>query len=327
MTNYKDYIIMRKRITLFLAAFFSLAAFAQTDVKVICGNLVNSNGSVPVGIYAIPLTSDDFQVLPVVINPEIKADNGGTIVNGQFHFVNRNSDRQYLYHKFDMNTWQRIGEPEVIESDFKVGDMAYDESENRLWAYFDEEWPNGIHTYSRFGYADADTKEVTILREGDQIKREMMAVCIGPDNEVYAMDPLSRIWKVDKTTGEPTVFLRLGMKYWIGEGHYSETRYAMTYDDEANCFYITLIPNDDLRSLLVSVDVATGEVKEIGEFQHDEEFGALWITTLSTADIQNVADGNNNSDQTVFDLQGSCISAQNAKSGLYINNGKKVIVK
>ena len=318
---------MKRRITLIILAALSVAAMAQSEQRMLMGNLVNSNGRQPIGVYAMPLTSENFSLTPIVTNPEIKADNGGTIVNGQLHFVNRNNDRQYVYHKFDTATWQRIGEPEVMEGDFKVGDIAYDAEADLLWAYFDEEWANGVHTYSRFGYADVNTKDVTILREGDELKREMMAVCIGPDNNVYSMDPLSRIWKVDKTTGEPSVAFRLGMSYWIGESHYSDTRYAMTYDSETNSFYITLIVADDLRSLLMKVDASTGEVSEVGEFNNDEEFGALWIATVSTTGIENAESFATDTDNTIYDIQGRSVEQGKAAHGIYIKNGKKVVIK
>lgn len=191
-------------------------------------------------------------------------------------------------------------------------------------------------------------------RSNPELKYEFnewkLAGCPRENKTVYDLDPISSSYSVEEVriNGQKTLELQLALEFseavaiydnvknkmsvWNAEGEYLQEAVLRTWVDENN-------PNKVIVGLR-GVDIKTpntytiniwegaiGTLEWAAEDYCESRSNPALSYEVSTATSAVEAIGTSGSDSKVFNLQGVCVDSDRLAKGIYIRNGKKVVVK
>ncbi len=206
-----------------------------------------------------------------------RATGAGAWIENELYFVMYQNfwgiDMVYLY-KYDTDTWENQIEQRLTDFSLVASETAIAEDGTVYGCFLDADG-----TYSELGIADyANATRTTIGR----LKHDYVAMGITKDNVLYGIAASDgNLYKIDTKTAEETLVGSTGKQLTLSDGSYY---YQSGEIDQANNIFYWDCVDANQKSTLYTVDLANGQLTEIGDFPNNEMISLLTIPKAKAAD-------------------------------------------
>lgn len=206
-----------------------------------------------------------------------RATGAGAWIEDDLYFVMYQNfwgvDMIYLYH-YDTTTWEKKLEKRIEDYSLIAVETAVAADGTVYGCFFDAD---GMKTeLGIIDYATASRTTIGKLRHG------YVAMGITSDNVLYGVAEDGNLYKIDINTAEETQIGSTGKQIMKADGSYFYQ--SGEIDQTTNTFYWDCVDKDQ-NSTLYTIDLATGQLTEIGQFANNN------IVTLLTIPKAKAADG------------------------------------
>ncbi len=248
------------------------------ETKTLWGNVLFDNtwdDNVQYGMYSFktkaPITTtklfgDDF----------CRATGAGAWIENELYFVMYQNfwgiDMVYLY-KYDTDTWTQLQEERLDDFTLVASETAIADDGTVYGCFLDAEGVN-----SELGVADYANKTRSTI---GRLKHAYVAMGITKDNVLYGVASDGNLYRIDTATAEETLIGSTGKQLTKSDGSYYYQ--SGEIDQATNTFYWDCVDADQ-KSTLYTVDLATGQLTEIGDFANNEIISLLTIPKAKAAD-------------------------------------------
>ncbi len=256
----------------------TMPLYAGSDAPVFWGNVVGQASwenlqpsEYRYGMYQFK-GSSDISLDKLAVHENFNANGGGAFFDGQFHFITYATMEGVgtfaQYFVYDTKTWKIVSTQEVADLGNIAVTSSYDPATKRLYGSFYQSDMQGFE----FGYYDyADMKKTTIKSLDDWY----MAMAVNAEGELYAIDKVGNLLKVDKNTGAETKIGPTGLSpYW---------QQSMTFDRKTGKLYWAASFYSS-PSGLYEVDTTTGKAAKITNFPDNEQILCLYVPDPAAAE-------------------------------------------
>ena len=247
------------------------------ETKTLWGNVLFDNtwgDNVEYGMYSFDtktratkkLFGDDF----------CRATGAGSWIENELYFVMYQSfwgiDMVYLY-KYDTDTWTMLQETRLDDYALVANETAIADDGTVYGCFLDADG-------STFELGVADYANKTRSTIG-RLKHAYVAMGITKDNTLYGIASDGNLYKIDTATAEENLVGSTGKQLTLSDGSYYYQ--SGEIDQSTNTFYWDCVDAEQ-KSTLYTVDLATGQLTEIGEFPNNENIALLTIPKAKAAD-------------------------------------------
>ena len=270
---------MKRLYSLLLAVAAMLPAAAQEGkVPTLYGNLIwddtfYDTTDKRMGVYSFPAKAEGFEMTPLATSINFNATGNGIMDGRNYWFLMTDYwDGEYYtqLYRYDMETWERVGNPPDVDMDFNAADFAYDQQTKKVYglctsyAYNQElcemDFPNKKRTSLA---AIADSTYMTLAADAE--------------GQLYAISKNGNLVMLDHEAN-PTFVCRL----LDGQTTMSDRVQSATFDMETGIMYWVAQlwdkpKNGKLISGLYAVDVKKREMTKIVDLPYNAQIVALYV--------------------------------------------------
>lgn len=227
------------------------------------------------GLYTFT-TQAPIAVKKQFIDNFFRATGAGAWIEDDLYFVMYQNfwgtDMIYLYH-YDTNTWEKKLEKRIEDYSLIACETAV-AADGKVYGCFLD--ANGVN--NELGIADYEN--ITRSTIG-RLRHSYVAMGITSNNVLYGIAEDGNLYKIDTNTAEEILVGSTGKQLMKADGSYYYQ--SGEIDQTTNTFYWDCVDCNQ-KSTLYTVDLATGQLTEIGDFANNNIISLLTIPKAKAAD-------------------------------------------
>lgn len=227
------------------------------------------------GIYTFG-TEAPISVKKQFLDEFFRATGAGAWIEDNLYFVMYQNfwgtDMIYFYH-YDTNTWEKKVEKRIEDYSLIACETAVAADGTVYGCFLD-----GNGSNNELGIADYEN--ITRSTIG-RLRHSYVAMGITSDNILYGIAEDGNLYKIDTSTAEETLVGPTGKQ--LKKADDSFYYQSGEIDQTTNTFYWDCVDSNQ-KSTLYTVDLATGQLTEIGDFANNNIISLLTIPKAKAAD-------------------------------------------
>ena len=224
-----------------------------------------------------------------------RATGAGAWIEDDLYFVMYQNfwgvDMIYLYH-YDTRTWEKKMEKRIEDYSLIAVETAVAADGTVYGCFLDADGVN-----KELGIVDYPNAKRTTI---GKLRHSYVAMGITSDNVLYGVAEDGNLYKIDTNTAEETMIGATGKTLTKADGSYFYQ--SGEIDQTTNTFYWDCVDKEQ-NSTLYTIDLATGQLTEIGNFANNNIVTLLTIPKAKAADNAPAA-----INQIDFDFQGGSLT-------------------
>ena len=244
----------------------------NAETKTLWGNVLYDNSwgeeAPEYGMYSFD-TKSPIKVQKQFLDDFFRATGAGAWLEDDLYFVMYQNfwgvDMIYLY-QYDTNTWEQKKELRLTDFSLVACETAVASDGTVYGCFLDAD---GV--YNELGVVDYENATRTTI---GRLRHSYVAMGITSDNILYGIAEDGNLYKIDTQTAEETLVGSTGKQISKADGSYFYQ--SGEIDQATNTFYWDCVDNNQ-KSTLYTVDLATGQLTEIGGFANDNIISLLTI--------------------------------------------------
>lgn len=245
---------------------------ATGEAKTLWGNVLYDNTwgeeAPEYGLYSFS-TESPIKVQKQFLDDFFRATGAGAWLEDDLWFVMYQNfwgvDMIYLY-QYDTTTWEQKREQRLTDYSLVACETAVAKDGTVYGCFLDAD---GV--YNELGVADYENATRSTI---GRLRHSYVAMGITSDDRLYGIAEDGNLYRIDTQTAEETLVGATGKQIAKADGSYFYQSGEIDQADDT--FYWDCVDNNQ-RSTLYTVDLATGQLTEIGAFANENIVSLLTI--------------------------------------------------
>lgn len=225
-------------------------------------------------IWSIPLQSADMAEFTQISTDVVNANAGGVSVGNVYHcvltFINSyTGERMTYYNTYNNRNWGLLSSTQVSDG-LIATDLANDPTTDLIYGCFYTDDMNG-YELARIDFRYGIKHRILDLGTGSFI-----GLAISPQGQMYGISWDSKLYKIDKKTGDLSVVGHTGVKF-------DKVRQSAFFDEETGEMYFSGYL-DNNNAGLYKINTETGVATLMAKYPHAEQFVGAYMPKLAAGD-------------------------------------------